>query len=365
MLQELAISMGDLLMPTIREIVSGIQDFVTYLNSLDESAKETIIQIALVAAAVGPVVLIVGKIITGIGSLITAIGTITSAIGAFSGVLAGLSAPVLGIVAAIGAVIAVIVLCVQHWDEIKAAASTAVEVISQKWSEFKTKITETWNALKANVATAVENMKNNVQNVFNAIKTDTINQVTTLKTNALNAFNNLKAGISNTVGNIKTAIINGFNGAVEFISSLPGKALGWGRDIINGLVDGIRNAIGRITDVMSEVADTIASFIHFSEPDRGSLANFHTFMPDMTKQLAQGIRNGIPTIESAMDAMTRSMVPNIGNMAANAGTTNNNNSTNTVTLNVYGAQGQDVTQLANEIQNIINEQVYSKGAVFA
>lgn len=365
MLQELAISMGDLLMPTIREIVSGIQDFVTYLNSLDESAKETIIQIALVAAAVGPVVLIVGKIITGIGSLITAIGTITSAIGAFSGVLAGLSAPVLGIVAAIGAVIAVIVLCVQHWDEIKAAASTAVEVISQKWSEFKTKITETWNALKANVTTAVENMKNNVQNVFNAIKTDTINQVTTLKTNALNAFNNLKAGISNTVGNIKTAIINGFNGAVEFISSLPGKALGWGRDIIQGLINGIRDKISGITEAIKDVADVIASFIHFSEPDVGPLANFHEFMPDMTKQLAQGIRNGIPTIESAMDAMTRSMVPNMGNMAANAGTTNNNNSTNTVTLNVYGAQGQDVTQLANEIQNIINEQVYSKGAVFA
>ena len=116
---------------------------------------------------------------------------------------------------------------------------------------------------------------------------------------------------------------------------------------------------------MGNVAETIASFIHFSEPDVGPLSDFHTFMPDMMKQLAQGITRGIPTIESAMDAMTRSMVPSMGNMAAHAGTTNNDNSTNTVTLNVYGAQGQDVTQLANEIQNIINEQVYSKGAVFA
>ena len=118
---------------------------------------------------------------------------------------------------------------------------------------------------------------------------------------------------------------------------------------------------------MSDVADTIASFIHFSEPDEGPLSNFHTYMPDMMKQLAQGIVKGIPTIENAMDAMTRSMVPNLGNMAANngGGTTNNDNSTNTVTLNVYGAQGQDVRQLANEIQSIINDQVYSKGAVFA
>ena len=39
--------------------------------------------------------------------------------------------------------------------------------------------------------------------------------------------------------------------------------------------------------------------------------------------------------------------------------------TNTVNINVYGAQGQNVRELANEIQTIINNEVYSKGAVFA
>ena len=365
MLQELAISMGDLLMPTIREVVEGVQGIVDWLNSLDEGTKETILQIALVVAAVGPVLVVIGTVVSAIGTIVSGIGTLISVIGSVAGVLAGISAPILGVVAAIAAIIAIIVLCVKHWDEIKEAASKAVEVISQKWDEFKTKVSEVWQTLKTNVSTAVENMKNNVKNVFTAIKTDAINQFTTLKTNAINAFNNLKSSITNTVGNIKSAIINGFNGAVEFITSLPSKALGWGRDIIQGLINGIRDKISGITDAITDVADVIASFIHFTEPDEGPLANFHTFMPDMMRQLAQGIRAGMPQIENAMGELAGSMAGNLtgGNMAAGGNITNAN--TNTVNINVYGAQGQNVRELANEIQNIINNEVYSKGAVFA
>lgn len=361
-LQELAISLGDLLMPALREVVGGIQSVVDWLNSLDEGTKETILQVALVAAAVGPVILVIGKIITGIGGLITAVGTITSAIGTVTGVLAGVTAPMILIPVAIAGIIAAIVLCVKHWDEIKEAASTAATVIAQKWDEFKTKIKEIWDTTVTNIKTAVNNMKTNVSNVFNTVKTDVVTKVTDLKTKAISTFENLKSGIREKANNIKESIMGAFTGAVEYITSLPRKALDWGRDIINGLVDGIRNAIGNVTQVMRDVADTIADFIHFSEPDKGPLSNFHTFMPDMMKQMVQGIKAGIPKINDAMNGLAGSMA---GSLQAAGGTTNNNNSTNTVTLNVYGAQGQDVNALANQIQSIINDQVYQKGAVFA
>ena len=361
-LQELAISLGDLLMPALREVVGGVQSVVDWLNSLDEGTKETILQVALVAAAVGPVILVIGKIITGIGGLITAVGTITSAIGTVTGVLAGVTAPMILIPVAIAGIIAAIVLCVKHWDEIKEAASTAATVIAQKWDEFKIKIKEIWDTTVANIKTAVNNMKTNVSNVFNAVKTDVVTKVTDLKTKAISTFENLKSGIREKANSIKESIMGAFTGAVEYITSLPRKALDWGRDIINGLVDGIRNAIGNVTQVMRDVADTIADFIHFSEPDKGPLSNFHTFMPDMMKQMVQGIKAGIPKINDAMNGLAGSMA---GSLKAAGGTTNNNNSTNTVTLNVYGAQGQDVNALANQIQTIINDQVYQKGAVFA
>lgn len=347
--------------PMIEEAMKALADVVHQLsdawNSLTPEQQEMVIQFAAVAAAVGPVLVVIGNVVSAVGTIMSVLAPLGTLItGTIIPAITAVGAPVLAIVAAVTAVIAVIVLCIKHWDEIKAKAEEVGKAISDKWNELKT-----------NISNAVTNIMNTVKEKFEKIKTDAVTKVTNLKEKIVTAFTNLKTSISTTVGNIKASIVEGFQKAIDFITSLPGKALNWGRDIINGVVDGIRNAIGRIRDVMSDVADTIASFIHFSEPDEGPLSNFHTYMPDMMKQLAQGIVKGIPTIENAMDAMTRSMVPNLGNMAANngGGTTNNDNSTNTVTLNVYGAQGQDVRQLANEIQSIINDQVYSKGAVFA
>ena len=192
---------------------------------------------------------------------------------------------------------------------------------------------------------------------FNQTKNNTIREVTALKDGAVNIFNNLKSGISNVIGNIYTTIVNGFQNAISFITSLPSQAVGWGRDIIGGIVDGIHEAFSWLTDAVSDIADTIASYIHFSEPDKGALKDFHTYMPDMMRQMADGIRNGIPQIESAMNSLTQSMAPTM-----DGGTTNN--TSNTVSLNVYGAQGQDINELARIIEDKITNNVVRRGVVF-
>lgn len=70
-LEELAISFGELLMPAIRTIVGWIQKFVDWLNSMDEGTRKVIVTIALVAAAIGPVLIIVGKVISAVGTIMT------------------------------------------------------------------------------------------------------------------------------------------------------------------------------------------------------------------------------------------------------------------------------------------------------
>ena len=70
-LEELAISFGELLMPAIRTIVGWIQKFVDWLNSMDEGTRKVIVTIALVAAAIGPILIIVGKVISAVGTIMT------------------------------------------------------------------------------------------------------------------------------------------------------------------------------------------------------------------------------------------------------------------------------------------------------
>lgn len=405
-LQELAISIGTLLMPLAREVVDKIQGVVDYMNSLDDGTKKMIMTIAAIVAAVGPILLVVGKLTIGIGQVITAVGAISGAVSAAIPVISGLGAtitgtvipavtaaalPILGIVAAIAAVVAAIVICVKHWDEIKAAAKAAIDFMAEAWTKFKNDMEKLWNDIKTAVANAVNNMiqkwtdfKTKVSQLWTQLKTtvtstaqgiwsavttkftDIQNGVKTkiqnMKDGVVNTFNNMKSSVSSVITGVYTTIKNGLGKAVDFIKSLPKQALDWGRDIINNLIQGIKDKISGITDAIGSVAEIISDFIHFSEPEKGPLSKFHTFMPDMMRQLAQGIENGIPQIENAMANMTSNMVPSFGGVSGGGDT---NNTTNSVNITVYGSQGQDVNELADIIQDRINSQIYSRGAVFA
>jgi TP901 family phage tail tape measure protein len=75
-LEELAISFGEILMPAIRQIVTWVQGFVDKLNGMDEGTKNTIVTIGLLAAAIGPVLIVIGKVVSAVGSIMTFIPTL-------------------------------------------------------------------------------------------------------------------------------------------------------------------------------------------------------------------------------------------------------------------------------------------------
>lgn len=78
--------------------------------------------------------------------------------------------PIIGVVAAISAVIAIIVLCIKHWDEIKAVVIKVANSIAEKVEEMKTKAVEHFTNLKEGIASRVEAIKSSVAEKFNAIK---------------------------------------------------------------------------------------------------------------------------------------------------------------------------------------------------
>ena len=62
-----AISIGEALLPMVKNIVTKIQDFVTWLNNLDEGTKQVIVKIGLFIAALGPALVIMGTVISKVG----------------------------------------------------------------------------------------------------------------------------------------------------------------------------------------------------------------------------------------------------------------------------------------------------------
>lgn len=160
-LEELAISFGDILMPTIRKIVSAVQQFVDKLNSMDESTRETIIKIGLLAASIGPLLIVLGKTISTVGTamrgfsslakgvrlLITHVG---SASGVFSKpgvVLGGLSGPVVAVVAVIGTLVAAFMNLWNTNEEFRTAITGIWNDIVSKVKGFCDQLTQRINGL--------------------------------------------------------------------------------------------------------------------------------------------------------------------------------------------------------------------------
>ena len=137
-LQELAISLGDTVMPMIRELIGRIQEFVDKLNGMDEGTKSMIMKIIGITAAIAPFLIVLGKVVSAVGSIMSVasklaplFSTLTSSAGGLSSALGAISLPIVGIVAAIGTLVAAF----KHlWDTNE---------------EFKNNIMATWDSIKS------------------------------------------------------------------------------------------------------------------------------------------------------------------------------------------------------------------------
>lgn len=160
-LEELAISFGDILMPTIRKIVSAVQQFVDKLNSMDESTRETIIKIGLLAASIGPLLIVLGKTISTVGTamrgfsslakgvrlLITHVGSASGVFSKLGVVLGGLSGPVVAVVAVIGTLVAAFMNLWNTNEEFRTAITGIWNDIVSKVKGFCDQLTQRINGL--------------------------------------------------------------------------------------------------------------------------------------------------------------------------------------------------------------------------
>ena len=187
------------------------------------------------------------------------------------------------------------------------------------------------------------------------------NTIDNLVRNIKQAFDNMKNAISNTVGNIRDAIVNGIQRAVDFITELPGRAVGWGRDFIQGLVDGIWGMIGSVVDAVSSVANTITRYLHFSRPDVGPLRQYEEWMPDMINGMAKGIRGNAWQLEDALNAATSNLQANVNvaSLPASGGM-----NVGGVNITINAAPGMDVNALADAVAYKIQAMAQRKAAVW-
>lgn len=143
-LESIAISIGEILMPYVRDFVSGLQSVAEWLNNASDSQKRFAVAVAAIAAAIGPILLIGGKIAGAIANLMK-LGSIISGLFAEGGAFAGAGAAIAGLAGPIAIVIAAIVGLVAAWKtnfgHIHEYTADAVESIKGIFESLKNIIT--------------------------------------------------------------------------------------------------------------------------------------------------------------------------------------------------------------------------------
>ena len=142
-LAELAISIGDILVPMIRNIVTWIQGVVDWLNNMDEDTRKMVVTIGLVVAAAGPLLIFIGKLTTAVGSIMTWAPKIVTAFGKIKGAFSGLVGLIAAhpVLAAVTALVAGIVWLYNNcqafhdavkpiWEGIKAAIMVPIQAVA-------------------------------------------------------------------------------------------------------------------------------------------------------------------------------------------------------------------------------------------
>jgi len=117
----------------------------------------------------------------------------------------------------------------------------------------------------------------------------------------------VKSSVSNVINGIYTTIKGGFDNAVNYVKGLASDAWKWGRDIVSNIIDGLRSMIGSLADSVSNIADTIRSYLHFSVPDVGPLTDFESWMPDFMNGLADGINQSKKVVAKAVSGVADTM----------------------------------------------------------
>lgn len=219
--------------PVLEQVSEKIKELKARWDALSPQTQQAIVKAAMLAAAIGPVIMVVGTLVSSIGSIISVAGSLVSGLGAVVGFLGG------PLTIAIGAAVAVGVLLYKNWDKIVEWAKKLKEQVGAAWDNLKTKISG-----------AVDNIKNNVTQKWTAIKTTVGNVMNNLKTDVQNKLNNIKQAYVNNGGGIKgvvaasmTAVRQYYATAFNAIDSLTGGRLSAIKAKFSSVFESVKNVV--------------------------------------------------------------------------------------------------------------------------
>lgn len=347
-------NIGNAIMPAIQPIASGlatVASIIVQTMSVISTAVTPVINniassIQTVLPALQPLMSALQNLGNAIMPIITAaiqtiapvLSTIVSNIGQTMSVIATAVTPVINNIASlIQAVLPAIQSAFQIWG-------TYIQgVINAVFPFIQTIVTSVMNVINAIISTVLaaingdwsgvwEGIQNIVSSVWNGIQSivsGAINAVSGVISSVLsgisgifsNVWNGIKGAVSSAWSGITSAVSSGVSSMMSFITSIPSRIMGvfsragsWllsaGRNIIQGLINGITNAIG---GAISAVKNAVSGIIDGAKSLLGIASPSKVFDREIGRMIPAGLGRGVSENERAatrpVEDMVNSLLP--------------------------------------------------------
>lgn len=223
------------------------------------------------------------------------------------------------------------------------ALATALAAASYAWVQFVTIISTYWEASKAVLEGVVAFFKwlwGSIVSIFSGGTGNVLGSVMKLAA--------IPAMVNNFFAGMVAAVVSQTAKMMSTVMSIPGKVkgalgnlggllVGAGRSLINGLINGIKGAIGRLKATLGSVTRMIPSWKGPEPVDRKLLTpNGEMIMGG----LLRGIDNALPALRSKLQGVTREIPTNINTSVRS---THSNKQEVSVNLNVTGGSRELVS----------------------
>lgn len=320
--QDVGISIGQILLPTLQSLMSALSSFASYLASLDEGTLRIITTIGMVAASIGPVLLILGSLASAIGNLIelkallAESSILSSAIGRVSGLFTSLRNVIMGsVVPALQSLWAF--MLTNPITFVIAAIAALVAGFVYLWNNCES-FRNFWINLWDNIVSTVSKIPGQVQKIFNElpgkIGTALGTALGTIASWIVNTWNYFTTNIpkwiesigqwfSELPGKIGTWLTNTYNNVISWATQMGNKARETGSTFVSKVGSTIQSLPGQVWSYLSQTISKASTFV----------SQFGQKATQAARSFTTNIVNGVRGIPNQMLSIGRSIVQGIWN----------------------------------------------------
>lgn len=198
--KNLSNSLGEVLLPIITPLLSSLSGLIKAFSNLSPAAQKTIVAVAAIAAAIGPVLIVTGKVISSVGVIMGSFGKLAAFLPSLGTVFTALTGPIGIIIAIVAALAAGVYLVIKNWDKISA-------FFSNLWEAVKNIFSSAWEAITNFLSGAL-------QGIISLFRQYTPVGI------VISQWDEIKNAISSKINAAKDAVRNALDAIYSFFANL-------------------------------------------------------------------------------------------------------------------------------------------------